>query len=437
MNSLFWKLTQFLPLFFASAVVTPGADVVADTGGDAGGGDADTGVVVDEPSDDGVVEELTEETTDEPIEDELAEETEGKTDLTKRLPEESIKKGLKKLRETDPKLADELRKSYFDNRTYRQTFKTPQEAVQARDLIDAAGGPEGIEQMRGEVGDYAKELTLMAQGDPQAVEDLARDFPKGLVKMAPLALEKMRQIDPVAYARTASGVTTSVLRDSGVTGSINRLHELISDGKQKQALELVADLADWTRKTEQLANLKPKDEPDPREQELNRKEQEIQTEKDRIFTQEVASAATNSMNGIISKAIAPYLRTRKLSEPQKKGLASGIFTRISESLKTNSAYQQRLASLRKAGNARDIVRFVSQHTEQLAGRAVRDEWASRGFGSGQRRTTAAATNQPSIGTKPPADQIDWSKDKGRQRYMGDGVTGEATLKSGKIVKWKW
>lgn len=438
MNSLFSRLTLFLGCFFASVpgvVDTGGGADATDTGGSDGATTGDVGT--SDTGDTGESIEPEIDTAD--VETETDEAIEGQeTDQTRdqRMLPDAVKKGLNKLRETDPKLASELRKAYFESSDFKKTFPTPGDARMAKETIESLGGEEGIASMQKEVSDYAQELTHFAQGNPQAIEDMVRDYPQGLVKLTPVALDKMRSIDPAAYDRTIAQHMISTLKDKGVVGTVDRVLELIEDGKQVPAKEMMERLRSWLRGVEQLGTSKPADEPDARKQEYEQREQELATEKQRLFTERVSSAVLADMDKVMTRYLQPFLKNRKLTPEQVQATKSDIRGRVAASLQVDKGYQSRLKALISDGDAAKVQAFINSNFAERAAKATAKVWALRGYaGSTARRAAGTGTNGSTAAvqsTKPDAEQIDWTKDQRRDRYM----RGEATLKNGKIVKWQ-
>jgi hypothetical protein len=435
-HSLFGRLTCFLGMFFASAI-NVGGEGGAGAGEGTGGGTAvaDEGTEVAEGAEAAEGTETTEgaETTEGTEEGEAERVT-----ADGRMMPDTVKKGLNKLRETDPKLAGELRKIYFQHAEITKVFPSVAEARAAADLIESVGGETGIGEMQQEVNDYAAELTAMSEGNPKAVNDLARDFPKGLVKLTPLALDHMKALDSVAYDHTIARHMAPIFRDKGVTGAVTRLIELIADGKQAAAAEAAERIKSWMAGVEQLASTRTTEEPDARTKELEERERGIQTKEQRIFTGQVASAVSKRMYDTIDKHVTPYLKQRKLTPEQRTSLRSGIGTRISKALEADKQYQGRLRALLDKGDVDAVARFVGSHVDLRVQKAVQAEWNSRGFAGAAAQRTAAAGGKtaPIMGSKPNAADIDWSQDRDRSRYQ----RGEATLikaKGGKVVKWNW
>ena len=460
---LFARLTIFAGLFFASTAVIPGGGA-GDAGDAGGGGDAGDGGD-DAGGDDGAEGagsgdgEIGDDDAgdggdaDQP-DDGDAGELEGDTKPSPKAESEAIKKALEKLRESDPESAKILRKQFFKQEQalngYRESFKTPAEAVAARDLIESVGGETGLGEIQNEVKEYANELSSMAEGNPKIVEDLARDFPKGLVKLTPHAVSRLKQIDMATYTqRVAAPGTVDVLNmTSGSLGGTTPLHamerliELIGDGKQTDAHALASGLKKWAADVQAYAKSAPTtqgvDDDDPDRKALNAERAEVQTEKQRIFTQQVSTAIMSRFSRIVDQHLAPYLKKAKLTPVQRKETQNAIRNRISGTLERDKTYQGRLKALLEKGDVRAIERFVGSHVSQRAAKAAAAEWSSRGYGgnrtaSANGRTGAVTT----VSSKPKPEDVDWSKDPRRMRYTGDGITGEYTDKKGNVRRFKW
>jgi hypothetical protein len=453
---------RFLGLFFAAgaAIVDGGAGGAGGDGGagGAGGGDDGGGAGGDDGTGAG-----DEGQGDEPVEGEEGQGDEGVEDgeggegegaaqkpLTPEQQQKAIEKSLNKLKETDPVIAKELRKEVFQNREFRSIFPTPQEAQQAREMIDDLGGVDGIAEVKQEVADYAAELTRMSDGDPEAVEMLARDYPDGLAKLTPVALDKLANINPAEYERVVSRHMAKAMFEKGFTHSMDRIEELLGDGKIDQAKQLATAMRNWIKSAEQFGKAAPADDK-TKVSAIEKREQAAAAKEQQIKDTEQAQAVTKTMDGIISRHLTPLIKTRNLTTEQKQFIVGGIYSEISGLLKNQKDYQTKLNQLRKAGDATATSRYVGSKVAQIAEKAVKAVWARSGFGSAparragpgnkgaQNRTaggTGAGANRAvvKLNKKPPAEHIDWSKDRSRMRF----ISGSATLLKeygGKEVTW--
>jgi hypothetical protein len=475
--SLLLRLTRFMGLFFASpGVIVDGGTGGGDGEGGEGGGGGTEGEPGDEGGDDGAAEGDEGEDADPDAEEELneddnageddeeSEEGDGKRHKQEQASRDAVKKALNKLRESDPATAKLLRKEFFDREQtiarHREAFPTASAAIEARDLIESSGGAEGIETNKQQADTFAKELMQMANGDPEIVAELARDYPEGLIKMAPAAMDHWRDIDIEGFESYTGGLIAQTLDQKHVTQGFARVSELIADGKQQAAFDKMNEIRKWFDGIRTSAKEHTTRQNDPRDAAIKQREEAAAKTERGIFTEKAATATVGRTNSSIQKKLAPYLRDairRKapLSIEQKRGVVEGIYTRISRTLSKDQRYQARMKELMSGSDVAKVERFVGNEVDKLVKKATRAEWHSRGFatGAGAKKKIAAgpgkgagagaggaagagAAKGYTFGTKPAAHMIDWTKDKSRMRF----TSGEATLLpkyGGKVVKWSW
>ena len=431
-----WEKLMLRRMLFASTPVLPdlgGGEAAIDDGGAGGAADEGSAEVAEaEPVEEGVEAE-------EPSEAIEGEEGERSAGAKPRSPEQlskAVEKSLSELQKTAPEIAKVLRSEHFQVRQFKQEFQTPALAREARQTLESLGGPEGIQQLQGEVSDYSTELAQMAEGNPQAIEDLARDFPKGLVKLTPVALDRMRQIDPASYERTVSRHMATAMAEKGFTHGVDRLLELIGDGKVDRAGALAQELRNWIANAEKYGKEVPTQNNSEEMSEVERARQEVQTEKHQIRSQQIGQAVTRSMNSEIGKHLNPLTKGKNLSKGQLGRVEKNIFDEIARHFQGNRGYQNTLKSMLENKSVQEIDRWNAAEVGRVAQRIVRQVWAESGFAGGKPRAKAAAGNgagaaRTIVGTKPKAEDIDWTKDRSRMRYM----SGEATMRDGTIRRW--
>jgi hypothetical protein len=454
-------LKRFTGLYFASPVVIgdgagdAGGGDEGGAGGDEGGGDGGEGDGDEGAGDagdggEGDEADLGDEGTGDSEgegEEEGEEGEEGEHGAKKALtPEQqakAVEKALNKMRATDPEGAKLIRKEFFKARQaaeqFRQFFPTPQEAQQASELVDRIGGQKGYERAKVELDAYARELDGMSKGDPAVIDMLAKDYPKGFAKLMPQALDKLRASDEGAYSRLVSRHMAAAMSEKGFTRTVERLAELISDGKAQPAFETANKLLAWIRDVEQFGKAQPAEADKEAMTEVERRAAEVDQKEKGIFTTQVANDVTTTMNSLIARQLNPIIKGKNLTLAQKQSLASGIFSRIATTLQRNEAYQERLKALLDEGDRVGAKRYVGSQVARLVKKSTDAEWAARGFTGVKSKKTAGAggnngTSTPTFGKKPSAEQIDWSQDRSKMRYM----RGEATLLKqfgGKVVRW--
>lgn len=459
-DSIFLALTAFAGLRFASTASIPGmggGDAGAGAGGGEGGGAGDAGGGGDEGAGDGDLgdgDDGAGDDGDAAIEgdedgaqvndtDRQGRDRAGKGAATPEQRQKEIETGLTELKKTNPKLAGELRSELFQTKQFRDQFATPKLAAQAKETLDDLGGYAGISKMQTEVNSYANELAAFSEGNPEAVERFANDYPEGLVKLTPLAVAKMKQLDAKGFERMLSREMAGMMEQRKFTHYHDRLIELLQDGKVDQAAGLAGELRSWIDSVEKFGKSEPAAEGRSKVEadKLAAKAATVAKAEQAVKIEKASIRVTNSINGHISRVMNPQIKGRNLSTAQKAHLEKTTWDTISDILGGQKDYQAKLKQLVDTGDENRIDRYVSSKVKEIAGRAFKIAYGKSGFSrsGGAKRAGAAAgaggagATVTELAKKPSYDEIDWSKDRGRSRFM----RGEATLKNGKVVKFKF
>ena len=352
-------------------------------------------------------------------------------------------------------LADVLRKEHFSNVDYKRAFGTPTEAQAAADILNLVGGEEGITTLQGKADDFAAELQMVADGNPQILDDIVRDTPQGFKKLMSAGIEKLRLLDAAAYERITAKPLINALREKGVINTLEMIRQMAIAGKGQEVHDLTQKLLTWAANLEEFAKRAGEEAPDERSRAADAKIADANKIARRTYQREVATASNNVTSAEIKRHLDPLIRDAlrrgvKLSLEQKQDVASGIYTEIANALKANSAYQRQMtAYYDKNADPDDVSAYVKQKVAQLAEGAAKKVWGRKGWANargkvrtggkeGGKGAGSGGSGQALFVSKPPEPQnIDWSKDPQRTRFMGDGKRGEATLKSGKIVRFRW
>lgn len=415
---------------------TIGGAAVLDTG-------ADTGAVETPEVSTGVeTPETPEITTPEPQE---TTEQQQNFDATGKPTPQALKQAFDKLAEGDKKIADHLRGRYFKAQEYERLFPTPKDALLAKETLDTLGGEEGIEQLQQERQEYARELTMFANGDPQLLKDLAADSPEGLNKLIPHAMDMLAQSNPELYTDMVLEGFHQILQRSGFPDGLNTLAagafeimDHVQNGRQNEAFNGSRNLYAWLQKfKEKMGTGRPKvSEPDERMKAVEEKERNLQKTEENNYRQSVNSQLNNEViKPILNKALAPLMKGRTLTVQQKQRLETMIYNDITREVQSDKRFQDKRRALGERHDTKGLMNLFRPRMEEIIPKVVKSVWSDSGFGSPARpaASNGNAAAQVMVGKKPNADDIDWTKDRNRNRYMH----GEATLKNGKIARWKW
>lgn len=471
-KSYLLRLTAFAGLFFASAVVIGDGAGAGDEGGGAGGDDGgagDEGGAEDGGADDsgeggggsgaGEEDDLDIDAEDEvDVDDEdtdLDDDEEGaaRRRAQSKKNEAAVKKDLAEMAKTNPEGAKRLRKEFFQKdqalNNFTRAFRTPIQAREAAELLENSGGPQGVTEAIRDAKAFSEEINKFAAGDPELIHGLAQSNPQGLVAITPHAVEQMRSIDPQAFSVMQAKHMTEGFDTAKAESVMDRVMELIYDGKQNEAYAKAKEFRSWMDKVRAHGGQKLTPAGgDPRDKAIRDREAAADKKIKDAFSAETKTHVVNRINKSIEVRLKPYLRDAlkrgaPLKLAQKQGLVTEIYSRIDRALGKDSQYQERVKGLMSEGDSEKVARYVGSKVDQIVKKMTRASWHSRGFAGGtpaKKAGTGAGAGGGSgvqtVAKKPPMEQIDWSKDPRRARYM----SGEVTLLpayGGKVVKFDW
>ena len=320
--------------------------------------------------------------------------------------------------------------------------------------MNLVGGEEGISTLQSKADDFANELTMVADGDPQILDDIVRDTPDGFKKLMGAGLEKLRLLDQATYERMTAKPLINALREKGVINTLEMIRQMALAGKGQEVFDLTQKLLQWAASVEQFAQRAGEEAPSEREKAADTKIKQAEQIARRGYLREVGTASNRVTSGEIKRFLDPLIRDAKkrgvvLKMEQLQDVSKGIYDEIAASLKANSAYQRQMqAYYAKDADPDDIANYVRQKVGSLAEAAAKKVWSRKGWATARGKVRTGGGGKPAGGSgggpsvfvaKPPQPEtIDWSKDPQRVRFMGNGRVGEATLKgSGKVVRFRW
>ena len=347
-----------------------------------------------------------------------------------------LKKELDKLRKTNPRLASELRKEHFSNQDFRRAFATPVEAQAAADVLNLVGGEEGISAIQTKADDFANELTMVAEGNPQILDDIVRDTPDGFKKLMGAGLEKLRLLDQAVYERYTAKPLSAPLREKGVINTLEMIRQMALAGKGQEVFDLTQKLLNWAASVEDFAKHAADEAPSDREKSADAKiKQAEQIARKGYLRGSGNSFEDRATNSQIKRYIDPLIRDAakrgvKLNNDQLADLSTGVYTEIANSLKQNTAYQRQMeAYYAKNADPDEIANYVKGKVSSLAEGAAKKVWGRKGWAiaRGKVRTGASGSGKPGangtgpsifVGKPPEPQDIDWSKDPQAHEIYG-------------------
>jgi hypothetical protein len=360
----------------------------------------------------------------------------------------ALKSAFQKLRELDPKLAEHIRGQYHLEGSIRSMFPGGvQEARALKETFDTLGGEEGITTLRTEAQEYADELAMVSEGNPKVVDNIFASSPEGAAKLTEYSFSKLRNVNPERYAAISMSGFSDVLRQNGFPDGVNTmaaaigaLVEDIANGKQERAHDQASNLSAWFKKFQQMG-AKPagQQEVDPRQKELDTREQTIRQQEEANFRTGF-NTKLNSELVIPSfkKMMGEFFKGKNLTTEQKQRIEKNFYTDLAEEFSKDDAFKSKRDIVLKRKDEKALMNLYRPRLEEIAPKVFK----SVTVGLGWRRAPNATdnlgngngnANPAMLAAKPRSEDINWDKDKSRARFM----RGEATLRNGKEVKWDW
>ena len=345
----------------------------------------------------------------------------------------------------DKRLAEHLRGRYFKAQDYEQVYPSVQEARDAKETLEIYGGSEGIEAIKAESQEFAATLAQLDAGDPAALRQLASENPEAILNLAGPGLDLVRSINPQAYGAIVSDSFSKLLESNGfpqgtetLVAGVGQILDDVLKGNQAAAADRLKHLYAWMEKISGMKSGLPKRE-EKKENPFAEREQAVAQKEQSLFVGGVAREMTKIFNDAIREQLTPLTKGKNITQQQLQGIVADAYSEITNDFKSKEDFQRKQSLLLEQKNGKQLLQLVKSRMGlrgpdglTLAARAVKKAWASRGFGVASTRT-ASTQVVSKVNQKPRGDDVDWTKDRNRERYM----RGEATLKNGKTVRWDW
>jgi hypothetical protein len=374
------------------------------------------------------------------------------------LPRE-LSRALREMREAHPEHGDALRsldKAFYSARNYREVFPSVEDARTAKSTLETLGGPDGITRMRAEI-QASRDLDSMAQqGDPRTIQALAESFPDGFKKLVPAALERLSNMDRAAYIEAMRGPLLQMLEGDGLVQEITVAKEELKAGNADRASRSLDAILHWYNQNKQKDTEIKNRWQDPRVQELEKRERDVQSQQARMMMDHAYREASAYLSGSLDRTLRQMTQGMKISTDGVADLKQSVTQEVWMNLRGNDFYMQSTADLLRQGDIDRVLAFARPYIDQATKAVVPKVWARRYGSLPSARRTAPAQPQPlnqattpatprpmpasSTGTngqpipvtkKPSMSDLDMSKDPSLVNY----IAGQGWLKNGKFVRW--
>ena len=355
---------------------------------------------------------------------------------------QDVQKALDAIKESDPRIAGELRSKYFKASQFESVYPSPQEARDAKEFIEGIGGEEGYREVLSQRDEFKDVVARFDAGDPEILKQLAAESPKALETLAPAGLAALRQSNPEAHHSIAVNEFSELMKAHGARNGIEGLFVELANifnslDAKSEARGRVENLYAF------LKEIKDKAKPLPEfKSQVPNKESELNDREQNVYLAEVSRQTVPIVNQAITAILNPLMKGKTLTVDQKKAVYADAFGAISKELKEDAKFQGRLEFLKKSHDTGKILQMVKSRLgirdakgRTIAGRAVGSAWNTRGFGGVTNGTKPQPSTQArTLAKKPSTDMLDKSDPDWMTKYM----RGEGVLKGTKQkVRWNW
>lgn len=381
----------------------------------------------------------------------------------------AIRSALKAFRDADPKnapLARELNDGYGRYTAYKSEFPTVAAAREARALLDAIGGSEGITGLQETVRSVNETDRLLYAGDAKVLDSLYEDMKSNgsegaFAKLAPAYLDKLRSVNEQAYFETLKPHFFQGLVDTGLPNVLQAIAKAAAGDKPdiETIKQLVNGASEWFDNLRNSVEARDKSKLDPERQAFEKERSDFQTTKQKEFQEGVASAAEGINNRELGLELGKYLKLpffKNFSLESKRDLGAGIKQELYRQLQAETAdgkknaYQTQMDAFFSVASP-DAAKIKAYHeatVKRLAAGIVKSvvsrrypNYAAKTPGIAKPAAGKPAAAQPAAGApakprfltqRPTPDQLDMTKDP--NKYLL--ISGRGYLKgTGQFVSW--
>jgi hypothetical protein len=454
----FWLLIGVLGLAAGATVDLGGggADAAGGSEGSEGGAEQDGGDA-DESEAGGDGSELEETGGD--VDEHAGNDTAGDTSQAAvggRKLSPALKQHLEEVKAANPAVAKELKGVIFSDQAFRQQFPGgPMEAQRTKQLIERAGGSEGIQRLQKDAQELTAIDAKVAAGDPAVLDFILTSSPDGFSKIMPVALQKFAEKDPEMYQHQMSRVISNTLANAGLVNVLEQLRSSLSN--PQKAGGLIDAMVKWARNFDQMAAKPPEKKVDPERQKLelekkNWTTQKLNETKKAVFS-DVRSYNLSSIETRLARefsAAKRNLAAYKKSDPDSFQLMmENCYTAVDKLAVQDKDFVKAYVAALNAGDRNKALDLAKKRISKIVNdSSVKNAITRvyRAFNKGGKPAPAAAGQRPAgtqqartpgaikLAAPPRAEQLDKSPGRTTNAMIDKG---EAWLKDGRHVVWDW
>lgn len=249
--------------------------------------------------------------------------------------------------------------AFFREQAYKQHFPSPQEAANAKNLIEGLGGLEGATQLQQRIATYDAQDAGLKEGNPEVLDAAFKDFPEGMATLAPHFLEKLAQSNPQAFQNAVAPHVVAMLDQSGVGGFIE---SILKEGDADRKNGMLQQLQQWYNQQKQNVSAIQQPSPkNPAQDRISQREQELNQREEQMFQGQVSEKVNTSVSPELNKHVDQYAKSYKLNDKQKARFSESVANRVAREMESDQTYMKQL-EIRKANKGKtadSIASYIS------------------------------------------------------------------------------
>lgn len=347
------------------------------------------------------------------------------------------------------KYLTKLANGYFREQAFKATFATPQDAANAKQLIESVGGVEGIAKFQERDQVYQAQDAMLEEGNPEVIDDFFEDFPEGAAALAPHYLEKLAKANPEALSAAVMPYVVGTLQGIGFDNFLRTMHAESDPAKFKG---LVEQLYKWFAGEHQKAGqLRQPAAKNPASDRVKQQQTKLDQEREQLFKDGVTAKVRTSTDAEIRSIVDQQAKRYGWTDKQKAHYEKTLGQRVVDALNADDTYKSQL-KIKQTSKARThdtvashIAGAFNAKLKELAYDVATEIYGTpkggKGKPGGKPTTGVVKPGTPKtspgggpilVSAQPSREQVDWRKPNSEELW----IMNQAWLKNGRFVTWK-
>lgn len=349
---------------------------------------------------------------------------------------------IRALKEANPEAYKRAKGDFFDLDTRRAIHPTVQAAREEHELLQSAGGANGLGKLREDGAFFKTAAQQFLKGDPAFTKDLWEEDPIAAALHVPHMLEEFRAKDVEGYNSTLARLWDNEFEAIGLSRGLQQLRAAIDAADKETAIAWLDEVAKWKDSISSVARRAE----DPRVKTLlaeraKRQETEAETQHQE-FLKGYRTEAVNAVVEDGGKVFDSFFKDRKIDSEDRNDLLREAFRIANAAVEKDKEFVSQRDAHLDAGDSHAAMRLTRSRFARELPTAVKRVARRYGMVAGPAKPTPT---QPSTAERTaPAGPSGWIEVRERPQpeeidrdrtTPSDIIAGKAVLKNGRKVSW--